>query len=48
VKNLDSATRSYGRLAGWLADKIALNLEIFKVMYQMKYSTFAMSFHLLI
>jgi len=40
VKNLElriystSAIRSYGRLAGWLADKIVLNLEIFKIMYQ--------------
>jgi len=33
-----------GRLAGWLAgkpaDKIVLNLEIFKIIYWMKYSTF--------
>jgi len=36
-----------GRLAGWLAGwlagrqtKIVLNLEIFKIIYQMKYSTF--------
>jgi len=28
--------------AGWLADKIVLNLEIFKIIYWMKYSTFAM------
>jgi len=38
---------SYGRLAiwqaGWLADKIVPNLEIFKnCMYWMKYLTFAM------
>ena len=39
-----STTRSYGRLAGWKAgrqaDKIVLNLEIFKIIYQMKYSGF--------
>jgi len=29
-----------GRQAGWLAYKIVLNLEIFKIIYQMKYSTF--------
>jgi len=29
-----------GRLAGWPADKIVLNLEIFKIIYWMKYLTF--------
>jgi len=33
-----------GRLAGWLssrlANEIVLNLEIFKIIYQMKYSIF--------
>jgi len=28
------------RLAGRLADKIVLNLEIFKIIYRMKYSSF--------
>jgi len=31
-----------GWQAGWLADEIVLNLEIFKIIYQMKYSTFSM------
>jgi len=29
-----------GRLAGRLADEIVLNLEIFKIIHQMKYSSF--------
>ena len=39
-----SGTGSYGRLAGrlagWLADEILLNSEIFKTVYRMKYYTF--------
>jgi len=34
------AGRQAGRLAGRLADKIVLNLEIFKIIYWMKYSNF--------
>ena len=34
-----SATRSYGRLAGWLADEIQVNFEIFKIGCRSKYST---------
>jgi len=34
-----------GRLAvwqaGWVADEIVLNLEIFEIIYQMKYLTFS-------
>jgi len=30
-----------GWLAGWPANKIVLNLEIFKIIYWMKYSTFS-------
>jgi len=29
-----------GILAGWLADEIVLNLEIFKIIYWIKYSNF--------
>jgi len=29
-----------GWLAGWPADEIVLNLEIFKIIYRMKYLTF--------
>jgi len=43
-----SATGSYGRLAGWQAgrqalrqsDEIVLDLEIFKIIYRMKHSSF--------
>ena len=34
-----SATRSYGRLAGRLADEIQVNFKIFKVSRRSKYST---------
>ena len=37
--HLRSATGSYGRLAGRLADEIQVNFEIFKVDYRSKYST---------
>jgi len=30
-----------GLMAGWLADETVLNLEIFKIIYWMKYSTFS-------
>jgi len=44
-----SATESYGRLfgkqagrqAGWQADEIVLNLEIFKIIYWIKYLSFS-------
>jgi len=29
-----------GRQAGWQADKIVLNLKIFKIIYQINYSRF--------
>jgi len=29
-----------GRQAGWLADKIVLNLKFFKIIYWMKYLSF--------
>jgi len=29
-----------GLTTGWLADEIVLNLEIFKIVYWMKYSSF--------
>jgi len=35
-----TAGRQAGWLAGWLADEIVLDFEIFKIIYQMKYSTF--------
>ena len=34
-----TAGRQAGRLAGWLADKIQVNFEIFKVGCRSKYST---------
>ena len=35
-----SATGSYGRQAGWLADEIQVNFEIFKVGCRSKYLTY--------
>jgi len=34
------AGRLAGRQAGWQAEEIALNLKNFKIIYQMKYSSF--------
>jgi len=34
------SSRQAGWLVGWPADKIVLNLEIFKFMYWMKYMSF--------
>jgi len=36
-----TAGRQAGWLAGWQADEIVLNLEIFKIIYHMKYRLFA-------
>jgi len=36
---LDLMAGLSGRQAGWLSDKIVPNLEIFKIIYWMKYST---------
>ena len=35
-----SATGSYGRLAGWQADEIQADFEIFKIGCRLKYSSF--------
>ena len=35
-----SATRSYGRLAGWLWDKLRIKFNIFKILYRLKYTIF--------
>ena len=37
---MSSASASYGRLAGWLADKIQIDFKIFKIFYKLKHLDF--------
>ena len=38
--HMPSASGSYGRLAGWLADEMRVQVEIFKIAYRLNYSDF--------
>ena len=37
---MPSASGSYGRLAGWLTDKVRTEVEIFKILHGLNYSDF--------